>query len=302
MEIKLLKCFIAVADELHFGRAAQQLGILPSALGRNIRMLEEGLGIRLFSRTTRNVILTRSGYTLLNEIRPVLTKVQDALDRVKEAARREDRVFRIGAIDSAASGLLPQLIRDYRDQSINLELILEEEKTVKLLPKLLSGALDIAFVRPPVNSKEGIHFEPILNERAVVALPSDSELANKAQISVYDLADIPLIVPSPRSRPHSYNLTNKLFLEAGLTPNYVQQAEQKQTIINLVGAKVGVAIIPYWTSRMSVENVVFRPLVDIDGQEITELPLAAAWLKGSRDENRDELIKLVKLNLQKYSQ
>jgi len=301
MDLKLLKCFTAVADELHFGRAAQQLDILPSALGRNIRLLEEELGIRLFSRTTRNVTLTRSGHILLGEARPLLASVDDVLERVRTSATGKDRVFRIGAIDSAATGFIPQLIHDFHEIKGDFELILVEDKTAKLLPKLLSGALDIAFVRPPTQQKAGIHFEFLLNERTVVALPVDSPLAKKEQLTIHDLDQVPLILPSPRNRPHSYNLTNSLFLQAGLTPNIVQQAEEKQTIVNLVGAKVGIAIIPRWNSKIAVEGVVFRPLVDSEGKEICELPLAAAWVKGSNDPLRDELIALVTKNLAHYT-
>lgn len=300
MEIKLLKCFITVADELHFGRAAQQLDIMPSALGRNIRLLEEQLGIRVFSRTTRNVRLTRSGHILLKEVRPLINQMEQVIINVRAATAAGDRVFRVGAIDSAATGLIPKLLHDFRDGSTDLELFLDEDKTSKLLPKLLSGALDIAFVRPPPQSKENIHFEPLLYERIVVALPSNSHLAEKEQLTIYDLADKPLIVPSPRNRPHSYNLSNSLFLQAGLTPNFTQQAEEKHTIINLVGAEVGLAIIPYWTSKIQVQNVIFRPLVDKFGNHIEQLPLAAAWVKGIDDPNRSKLLKLLMDNLNKY--
>lgn len=294
MDIKLLRCFVAVADELHFGRAAQEQELLPSALGRNIRLLEEELGIRLFFRTTRNVMLTRSGHILLNEIRPLLVKFDETLDKVRYQSESADRVYRIGSIDSPASGLLPHVIHDFREMEPNLELVLVEEKTVKLLPKLLSGSLDLAFVRPPTVRKEGIHFEFITNEAAVVALHCDSELAIRTQLEVRDIADYPLIVPSPRSRPHSYNLTNNLFIRAGLIPKYVQQAEEKQTIINLVGAKVGIAIIPFWNSKTAVNNVVFIPLVDENGQPVTVLPLAAAWVEGTHDKYRDIIIDVVK--------
>ncbi len=301
MEIKLLRCFVAVADELHFGRAAQHLDMLPSALGRNIRLLEEELGVRLFLRTTRNVILTKSGQVLLQEARILIHNVEEALERVRESTKDEDRVFRLGAIDSAATGLIPQLVHDFRSETDNLEINLEEDKSVKLLPKLLSGALDVAFVRPPAQRKEGIKFEFLLNERTVVAMPKDSELAKYSELKIHQLAGLPMIAPSPRNRPHSYNLTNKLFIEAGLTPNYTQQAEEKHTIINLVAAEVGIAIIPYWTSRITVENVVFRPLVDQFSNNIAELPLAIAWVDGSKDELREQLVQLLKNNLKNYS-
>lgn len=301
MDLKLLTCFAAVADELHFGRAAQSLGILPSALGRNIRLLEEELGMRLFLRSTRNVALTRSGHALLHEARRLLSDIDAAFDRVRAAAVGDERVFRIGAIDSAMTGLIPPLIHDFKDLLPDLELVLVEDKTAKLLPKLLSGALDIAFVRPPAALKPEIEFDFLLDEPTVVALPMRHPLARMAQIRVQDLGDVPLIIPSPRNRPHSYNLTMRLFVSAGLEPRIVQQAEEKQTIVNLVATGIGAALVPHWTSRISIEGVVYRPFVNELGAQVRELPLAAAWVRGSHDPFRDQLLNMLRANLPRYS-
>ena len=301
MDLKLLQCFVAVAEELHFGRAAQRLDILPSALGRNIRLVEEYLGTRLFARSTRNVALTRGGHALLQEARSLLAQADSAVARVRQAASVEERVFRIGAIDSASTGLIPALVHDFKAIAPDLELVLVEDKTAKLLPKLTSGALDIAFVRPPAAFKPDIEFRFLLDEPTVVALPAEHRLALQEQVTVADLAEVPLIVPSPRNRPHSYNLTMRLFVQAGLEPRIVQQAEEKQTIVNLVGAEIGAALVPYWTSRIAVSGVVYRPLVGTSGNPVRELPLAAAWMRGTSDPWRERLIELVNSNLDRYS-
>lgn len=302
MDTKLLHCFTVVADELHFGRAAQRLDMLPSALGRNIRLLEEELGMRLFQRSTRNVSLTRSGYVLLQEARGLLAQTEAAFQRVRAVATVAERVFRIGAIDSAATGLLPALVHDFREAEPMLELALVEDKTVKLLPKLLSGALDIALVRPPLTVKPAIEFVPLLDEPTIVALPPNHPLIARPALTVHDLVDVPLIVPSPRERPHSYNLTMRLFVEAGMTPRIAQQAEEKQTIVNLVGAAIGAALVPHWTSRLSVGGVVYRPLIDEDGAPIRQLPLAAAWVRGSQDPYRERLMQILRENLARYAE
>lgn len=302
MDLKLLTCFTAVADELHFGRAAQRLDILPSALGRNIRLLEEELGLRLFLRSTRNVTLTRSGHILLQEARTLLADTEAAFSRVRAAASRDERVFRIGAIDSAATGLIPALVHDFRAVEPELELALVEDKTVRLLPKLLSGALDIAFVRPPLVPKPAIEFVHLIDEPTIVALPPRHPLVSRDHLTVKDLADVPLIVPSPRVRPHSYNLTMRLFVEAGLTPRIAQQAEEKQTIVNLVAAEIGAALVPHWTSRMSVEGVAYLPLRDNEGNAIRQLPLAAAWVRGSRDPYRETLMEMLNRNIGRYAE
>lgn len=290
METRLLHCFVVSADELHFGRAAQRLEILPSALARNIRILEEGLGVRLFVRTTRNVELTKSGQLFLAEIRPLLRKLDETLTRVRVESFVGDKVFRIGSIDSAAAGLVPQLVREFRASEPDLELILVEDKSARLLPKLLSGALDIAFVRPPAGGRDGIKFAHLLKEQTMVVVPRESEYCQCNQLTVHQLKDLPLIYPSARNRPHSYHLINNLFQSAGLTPNFVQQADEKQTIINLVAEGVGLALLPHLTAKMEPDNVLFLPLVDENGEAICELELAAAWIEGVKDNYQDLIV------------
>lgn len=301
MDLKLLRCFAVVGDELHFGRAARRLNILPSSLSRNIGLLEKDLGLRLLSRTTRDVSLTHSGHLLMREARALLDHAENVADRVRSAAASEERVFRIGAMDSAATGLIPPLVHDFREASPDLELFLLEDKSAKLMPKLVSGALDVAIVSQPMWPQPELEFEFLLNQPIVVALPNQHSLANQKQLAVRDLEDVPLILPSPRSRPHSYHLTMELFLDASLKPNIAQQAEEKQTIVNMVGAEIGAAIVPYWTTRIAVEGVTYRPLIDETGNQVMELPLCAAWVKGSKDRVRQQFLGLLKDNLDRYA-
>lgn len=301
MDLKLLRCFAVVGDELHFGRAARRLNILPSSLSRNVGLLEKELGLRLLSRTTREVALTHSGHLLMREARSLLEHAEDVAGKVRNAAASGERVFRIGAMDSAALGLIPALVHDFREAAPSLELFLLEEKSARLLPKLVSGALDVAIVSQPMSPQPELELEFLLNQAIVVALPVNHELANYSEIAIRDLEDIPLILPSPRNRPHSHNLTMQLFLDASLQPRVAQQAEEKQTIINMVGAEIGAAIVPYWTTRIAAQGVVYRPLVDSSRQPIEELPLVAAWVKGTHDQYRDQLMELLRANLSRYS-
>lgn len=300
MDLKLIRCFNMVAEELHFGRAAQRLDMLPSALGRNIRILEESLGIRLFDRSTRNVELTASGRVLLEKSGDLIELFDREMQRVRMTAAPDDRVIRVGAIDSASTGLLPQLVRDFRELEPELELVLVEDKTVKLLPRLISGNLDLAFVRPPTVPRPEIEFQHLMNEATVIALPSDHRLANKKTIEVFDLENVPLIVPSPRNRPHSYKLTMDVFHREGLKPKVAQTADEKHTIVRLVATGLGAALVPQWTSRISVNGVVYRKLRTEAGAEIRELPLAASWVRGAEDPARDRLIELVRSRLEQY--
>ncbi|MFK4509644.1 LysR substrate-binding domain-containing protein [Bradyrhizobium daqingense] len=302
MELHQLRCFVAAAEQLHFGRAAQQLQMLPSALGRQIRLLEEDLGTRLFARTTRAVSLSEDGATLLRDARAILAKVEAAQNNLRSRSRAgATRRLRVGAIDSAAAGLLPSLLRDFRAKHPEIAVQLLEDKTVRLLPKILSGALDLAFVRPPGRADKQLELRQLLHETPIVAFPQRHALAARRSITLADIAEEAMLVPDRRSRPHSHDLTIKLFEQAGMTPRVVQVADEKQTIVNLVAAKLGVAIVPRWTARMAVSGVRFVPLRPRQGGPAGRLPLAAAWLRGSRDPARDAMLAVLAERLRSYA-
>lgn len=302
MDLHQLRCFVAAAEELHFGRAAQHLGMLPAALGRFIRLLEEDLGTRLMTRTTRNVALTADGALLLGEARRLIAQADTLAAQFRARGRQQAATLRIGAIDSAAVGLLPLILHDFRANAAHVSVQLHEDKTIRLLPRLLSGRLDLAFVRPPETRDRNLEFRHLFHETAVVAIPTQHPLAHRRTVSIPDLADQPLIVPERRSRPHSHDLTIKLFAEAGLQAKIVQIAEEKQTIVNLVAAGIGIAIVPRWTSRMMISGVRYIPLVMPDTGVMNRLPLAAAWVRGTRDPVRDAMLEMLGARLDHYAQ
>jgi DNA-binding transcriptional LysR family regulator len=298
MDLHHLRCFVAAAEELHFGRAAQRLDMLPSALGRFIRLLEDDLGTRLMTRTTRSVALTDDGAVLLKEARTLLTQADALAGRFRTRGRKRAATIRVGAIDSAAAGLLPRLLHDFRKRQPDVTVQLVEDKSVRLLPRLLSGRLDLAFVRPPERSDKRLEFLFLLHETAVVAVAERHPLAARKRVTIADLENAPLIVPERRSRPHSHDLTMKLFAEAGLEARVVQIADEKQTIVNLVAAEIGLAIVPRWTSRMPARGVRYMPL---GMAAMNRLPLAAAWVRGTRDPARDQILDMLKANLARYA-
>jgi DNA-binding transcriptional LysR family regulator len=298
MDLHQLRCFVTAAEELHFGRAAQRLEMLPSALGRHMRLLEEDLGTRLMTRTTRSVTLTDDGAILVKEGRALLEQADALSAKLRTSGRKQAVTVRVGAIDSAAAGLLPMLLRDFRERRPDVTVQLVEDKTIRLLPRLLSGRLDLAFVRPPESPDKRLEFMFLFHETAVVAVSDHHPLASRKCVTVADLVDQPLIVPERRSRPHSHDLTITLFAEAGLQARIAQIADEKQTIVNLVAAKLGVAIVPKWTSRMAARGVRF---IRLAASDMKKLPVAAAWTRGARDPIRDEMLALLQSNLPGYA-
>ena len=298
MNIFQLKCFLSVVDTMQFGRAAQAMNMLPASLGRQIKILESQFETRLFHRTTRNVALTAAGSAILNDARRLVAQADALEDKIRAIRNADKPVLRVGAIDSASVGLMPQLLQFLRAEQPGIEVQLFEQKTIHLLPKLLSGSLDIAFCRPPDIRDPRLNFRTLFYETAVVALPADHPLAEREEILIEDLADIPLIVPDRRSRPHSHDLTMKLFMDAGLTARVAQIAEEKHTIVNLVATGTGLAIVPRWTARISTPGVRFLPLSIPPGATRSKLILAAAWTRGTRDPQRDILLDILVRNLQ----
>lgn len=293
MELRQLRCFAAVAEELHFGRAAERLHMLPSALGRQVRLLEEELGAPLLLRTTRHVALTPAGNLLLREAREILARAEQAARAVREMARAASPVLRIGAIDSAAAGLLPELLYAFHARHPEIPTELMEGKSSRLLPLLVRGRLDLGLVRPPVE-EPGIVFEHLLTERPVAALPSTHPLAARRRLRPRDLEALPLILPPRRSSPHSAGIVKRLFDRLGLEPHVVQEADEKQTMVNLVAARIGVALLPEWMARIRVPGVVYRPLDLGEAGSLPEWALGVAWVEAQRSPGRDAFLALLR--------
>ncbi|MBI3699799.1 MAG: LysR family transcriptional regulator [Afipia sp.] len=301
MELHQLRCFVAAAEELHFGHAARRLDMLPATLGRELRLLEKNLGTHLFIRTTRHVSLTPDGEAFLDEARSLVAKADALAASFRERVRSHAATLKIGAIDTASVGLVPMLLHDFRKKHKDIAIELVEDKTIRLLPRLLSGRLDLVFVRPPEPSDRRLDFEFLFHETAVVAVPAHHKLAMRKRLEIADLKNEPMILPERRSRPHSHDVTIKLFAEAGLKPRIAQLAEEKQTIVKLVAARMGIAIVPKWTSQMSIAGVSYLPLKLPRRKRIETLPLAAAWVRGSRDPARDQILSILRTKLSRYS-
>ncbi|WP_380178528.1 LysR family transcriptional regulator [Kalamiella sp. sgz302252] len=279
MDINQLRCFMVLSEELHFGRAAQKLEMMPASLSRFIRLLEEELGQRLLNRSTRNVALTPEGAAFLQDAAKVVKAFDELSVRFRGQRQGKKTTLRIGAIDSAARGLLPQLLHRFRDICPEADVHLTEDKTTALIPRLKSGWLDLIFVRPPETLDVHLTSRFITSENCVLAVPADHPLAAKMLVTVSDFLDEPMIVPERRSRPHSHDLTINLFKAAGAAPHISHFAEEKQTILSFVSAGLGLAIVPASYKNMNGDGVSYIAL-RLD-ENIKGLPLSAIWLQGN---------------------
>ncbi|RWR01242.1 transcriptional regulator [[Pantoea] beijingensis] len=281
MDINQLRCFVAVGNELHFGRAAQKMEMMPASLSRFIRLLEEDLGIRLLNRSTRNVSLTIEGAELFDDVVKLLAQFDELAARFKSVRRGERRTLRIGAIDSAARGLLPQLLNIFVQTHPHEDIHITEDKTVNLIPRLKSGWLDMIFIRPPKIIDSDLCMRFITRESCVLALPTSHSLAGRKSVNVNDFKQENMILPERRTRPHSHDLIINIFKSVESSPRIAQFAEEKQTILSFVAAGLGLAIVPASFRNMNSEGVAYINLM-VD-KRIKGLPLSIAWHKGNDD-------------------
>lgn len=290
MDLKQLRCFIAVAEELHFGRAAERLHMAAPALSRQIKLLEAELDVRLFTRTTRTVTVTRAGTVFVEEARDILSRTQRAAHTVQDAARKAGDVLRIGALDTAAAGMLPEVLVGFRKTFPAIEIQLTESTTSRQLQGLVTGRLDIGFLRPPVVEPD-LQWELLFQERLLVALPSSHRLASSRQISLRSLLKEPLILPTKRTRPCTYNLVMRYFEDVNVQPNVVQEATEKQTIISMVAAGMGVALVPEWVEKLQMTGVEYRALdYVLADPPPPESLLGVCWRCHQRLEARDRFL------------
>ncbi|WP_271461041.1 LysR family transcriptional regulator [Pantoea leporis] len=291
MDINQLRCFVAVGKELHFGRAAQKMEMMPASLSRFIRLLEEDLGVRLLNRSTRNVSLTAEGALFFDDASKLIDQFDALAKRFKVGLKDERRTLRIGAIDSAARGLVPALLNLFVPLHPHSDIHIIEDKTINLIPKLKSGWLDMIFIREPQSIDASLAVRFITRESCVLAVPIQHVLADRERVAVADFQHEAIIIPDRRTRPHSHDLTMSLFKLAGFTPHIAQFAEEKQTILSLVAAGLGLAVVPASYRTMNSDSVSYIAL-DLP-EQIKGLPLSIAWQKGNEDRFLREMLRLL---------
>jgi DNA-binding transcriptional LysR family regulator len=259
LELRHLRYFIAVAEELHFGRAAERLHMAQPPLSQQIRQLETELGFQLFYRTKRSVQLTEAGQVFLAESRKLLQQLEQAVETGRQVSRGERGQLVIGFVSSAAYNVLPLILRSFRSLVPEVRLELHELPTNEQIDWLHEGKIDVGFLRPPVED-EALSLKTIMREPMVVALPETHPFAEQAQIALASLANEDFILfPRPLS-PSTYDQIISLCQQAGFSPNVVQEAMQMQTIVSLVAGGIGVAIVPVSLQNMQRIGVIYRPL------------------------------------------
>ncbi|HBP4736436.1 LysR family transcriptional regulator [Pseudomonas aeruginosa] len=279
MELRHLRYFIAVAEELHFGRAAERLGISQPPLSQQIQALEEEIGARLFERTNRRVELTDAGRLFLDESRQVLAQVDKAVLLARRAHLGELGELKIGFTSSAPfTSTIPSSIHAFRKAHPDVHLDLQEMSSRQVLKALLEESLQVGVIRP-LALPDAVHWVELFREPLVAVLRADHPLAAGSEdgLAIAALAEEPFVF-FPRSYGTGlYDQVIALTRQAGFSPRIAQEASEAMTIIGLVSAGLGVSILPASFRRTRVDGVVYRTLSDPEAT-------TAVWLVRRQNE------------------
>ncbi|WP_030611163.1 LysR family transcriptional regulator [Streptomyces sclerotialus] len=272
MELRHLSGFVAVAEELHFGRAAERLHIAQSPLSQQIRLLERDLGATLFDRTTRSVRLTAAGQALLEPARSLLADASAARRTVQAVSLGEAGRVTVGYADAGSYAALPPLTRAVTSEFPGIELSLQGQvHSGEALGRITDGTLDLGFVALPV--RRGLLSRVVRVERLIVALPDSHRLAAREVVDIAELAQ-EHFVSFPAARGSAVrDATVHACHGAGFSPRVIQEAPDSYHLLGLVGAGVGVALVVESARHIRLEHVAFRPL----SGEVAPLPIALAW-------------------------
>jgi DNA-binding transcriptional LysR family regulator len=256
IDLRQLRYFVAVAEELHFGRAAARLGMAQPPLTQQIQKLEAALGCRVFFRQARKTTLTEAGTVLLAEARRLLLEADAAIERARRAGRGETGELTVGVPPSVLLTKLPSVIRKYRERFPGVRFTLRELATSAIEAALAAGQLDIGFLR----GASGAFAEFQFHEGLVAVLPAAHALTSRPKLSLRHLAHEPFVFFPRRLGEAFYNELLTYCVEAGFTPRIVQEATQWQSIVTFVEAGMGVSIAPACIEKLRRSGVVYRPL------------------------------------------
>ncbi len=294
MELRHLRYFVAVAEELHFGRAAERLHIAQPPLSRQIRDLEREVGTPLFERIPRGVELTAAGRAFLPEARLTLAQAERAQRTAQRAARGEIGRLRVGFVEAATySGILPDVLGFFRMHLPNIGLSLFEMDSLQQGEALRDGRVDLGILHsPPADAEQWLRMEPVYSDPLVAAIPHTHRLAagtgraRLARLALPEIAAEPFVLVPRSVNPSLYDSIIARCRSAGFSPTVVQEATGWHTLVGLVAAGVGLSFVPRSLAQLQRPGVAYRPLRDLG----VELPMWAVWRQGEKQPVRERFV------------
>jgi DNA-binding transcriptional LysR family regulator len=288
MELRQLHYFVTVAEELHFGRAADRLQLTQPALSKQIANLEQDLGVQLLARTKRTVQLTAAGQVFFEQAQQLLNQAQTAIQLTQRTDRGEVGQLTIGFTETAVHTVLPQLVRNFHQDYPNVELTLIELVTEAQVIALNQNTIDLAFLHPPIDAR-GIELYPILEETFVAVLPQHHPLLKYDCIPLEAFANEPLIIHPRQEGPMLYDGLVQVCQAAGFQPKIVKESISLQTRVCLVATGMGITFVSSQLQFLVGSNVVCRPVEQCP----IHLKFAAAWRQNPASPTLQTFVKIL---------
>ncbi|WP_417679836.1 LysR substrate-binding domain-containing protein [Roseibium sp.] len=260
MELRRLKYFLAVAEELHFGRAAVRLKIAQPPLSRQISALEAEIGAQLFDRSRSQIRLTQAGTVLESHARFLIDRLDAVYRETRLVGEGGAGRLRVAFVGSASHGVLPTLIKSYRSHFPNVELALSAMNNAELHRALIQREIDVAVARPELRDEE-LRRELLAREKLVLAIPDNSELAGLSEIRFAELSNQTFVLYPRRPRPSYADVVLDICRKEGFEPAALELAQDYQTAISLVSVGVGISVVPESVSRTTRPGVFFREYI-----------------------------------------
>jgi LysR family transcriptional regulator, benzoate and cis,cis-muconate-responsive activator of ben and cat genes len=286
MELRQLRYFVAVAEELHFGHAARRLRIAQPALSRQVQSLERELEVQLLLRNRRRVQITPAGQVFLERSRLLLARAEDAVLAAQRASVGVSGSLNLGFVGSATYDVLPAVLRAFRHSAPQVDLTLSEMTVHAQLEALTEKRIDIGLLRLPART-EGLVFRTVSNEPLYVALPSSHPLAQHSVLRLAALTGEPFVLYPDHPRPSWTEFVVGLCQQAGFQPIIVQRTVEIQTTLSLVAAGIGITIVPACVGNIPRRDVVYRRLIGVRARtqllvayrELDRSPVVQSFLK-----------------------
>src|SRR5258706_8367172 len=262
MELRQIRSFLSIAETLHFGHTAELIHLSQPALSLQIRALEEEVGVRLLERNRRKTALTAAGFAFRDDAAASLSQLDQAIRRARLAANGKLGLLRIGFISTVGSEIVPNIIRQFRDLNPEVEFSLRAITTADQVQMLETGSLDIGFFRLPIGGHSALDVVTVHRERFVLVVTASPKLAKREKVRLTELSGQNFVMYERTYAPGFHDLIFGMLRDARIVPNVAQTAAEISTLISLVDAHIGIAILPASAVKHSVASVIACDIVD----------------------------------------
>jgi len=262
MELRQIRSFLSIAETLHFGRTAELIHLSQPALSLQIQALEEEVGVRLFDRNRRKTSLTAAGFAFREDAVRALSQLNQAIRRARQAANGKLGLLRIGFISTAGTEIVPNIVGQYRELNPEVEFSLRAITTADQVQMLETGSLDIGFLRLPIGEHSALEVVTVHREPFALVVPATHKLAKRKRVRLSEVSGQDFVMYERSYAPGFHDLIVGILRDAQIVPNISQTAAEISTLIALVDAHMGIAVLPASAVKHSVASVIACDIVD----------------------------------------